>query len=558
MNTPEELPWWRTGTVYQIYPKSFQDTTGSGTGDLRGVVDRLDHLVELGVDAVWLTPVYRSPQIDNGYDVSDYRSIDPAYGTMADFEELVAELHARGLRLIMDMVFNHTSDRHAWFASSVADPQGPHGEFYIWRDPAEDGGPPNNWRSKFGGPAWTFNETRGQYHLHLFAPEQPDLNWENPAVREAAAEVVAFWADKGVDGVRLDVVNLVSKTDGLPDAPGTDGREFYTDGPRVHEHLAEFSARALRPHGLMSVGEMSSTTLEHCRRYAALDGSELSMTFNFHHLKVDYPGGDKWTVAPPDLVALKALFTHWQQGMHEHAWNALFWCNHDQPRIVSRFGDDGPLREPAAKALAIALHGLQGTPYVYQGEEIGMTNPRYTSLADYRDVESLNLHAERTAAGVPEAEILAVLAAKSRDNGRTPMQWDDTVNGGFTTGTPWLRPSPDTGAVNAAAARKDPDSVFHTYRRLIALRKTEPVLTHGDYLDLLPEDPRLWVYLRRHGETELLVVANLSGAATPWTPPAAVDGGGWETRATSHPHVLGGPEGGTLRPWQAALWTRTT
>ncbi|MBC9712048.1 alpha,alpha-phosphotrehalase [Streptomyces sp. TRM66268-LWL] len=549
-------PWWQTGTVYQIYPKSFQDTTGSGTGDLRGVIRRLGHLAELGVDAVWLTPVYRSPQVDNGYDVADYCAIDPAYGSMADFDDLVTALHARGMKLVMDMVFNHTSTEHPWFRAAVQDPEGPYRDFYIWRAPAPDGGPPNNWRSKFGGSAWTYEPGSGEYYLHLFAPEQADINWANPRVRSAVRDVIHFWARKGVDGVRLDVVNLISKTQGLPDAPDTDGREFYTDGPEVHAYLQELSGKALRPYGLMSVGEMSSTTLEHCRQYADASGRELSMTFNFHHLKVDYPGGDKWTVAPPDLVELKRLFAHWQQGMHGRAWNALFWCNHDQPRIVSRFGDDGELHGPSAKMLAMVLHGMQGTPYVYQGEEFGMTNPGYRSIGDYRDVESLNLYEERIAAGVPEARILDVLAAKSRDNGRTPMQWDDTVNGGFTTGTPWLRPAGNSGALNAASAVKDEDSVFHTYKRLIALRKELDVLVHGDYTDLDPADPRVWSYVRRHGADELLVVANFSGTPVPWDRPGVLDGGGWLQLLTNYPQASGTPTSGTLRPYQAGMWLR--
>lgn len=477
---------------------------------------------------------------------------------MADFDDLVSALHARGMKLVMDMVFNHTSTAHLWFRSAVEDADGPYRDFYIWRAPAADGGPPNNWRSKFGGSAWSYEPKSGEYYLHLFAPEQADLNWSNPRVRSAAQDVVHFWARKGVDGVRLDVVNLISKTPGLPDAPGTDGREFYTDGPEVHTYLRELSREVLRPHGLMSVGEMSSTTLDHCRRYADASGGELSMTFNFHHLKVDYPGGDKWTVAPPDLIELKRLFAHWQQGMHGQAWNALFWCNHDQPRIVSRFGaGDSALHTPSAKMLAIVLHGMQGTPYVYQGEEFGMTNPDYRSIADYRDVESLNLYEEWREAGLDETHILDVLAAKSRDNSRAPMQWDDTANAGFTSGTPWLRTAANSALVNATSARKDEDSVFHTYKRLIALRKELDVLVHGDYTDLAPDDPKLWAYVRRHGTHELLVVANFSDRPCPWERPAELDGGGWQQLLTNYPRSMGTPTSGTLRPYQAGMWVRS-
>lgn len=349
--------WWQNGVIYQIYPKSFQDTTGSGTGDLRGVIQRLDYLHKLGVDAIWLTPFYVSPQVDNGYDVANYTAIDPTYGTLDDFDELVTQAKSRGIRIILDMVFNHTSTQHAWFREAL-NKESPYRQFYIWRD-GEPETPPNNWRSKFGGSAWRWHAESEQYYLHLFAPEQADLNWENPAVRAELKKVCEFWADRGVDGLRLDVVNLISKDPRFPEDLDGDGRRFYTDGPRAHEFLHEMNRDVFTPRGLMTVGEMSSTSLEHCQRYAALTGSELSMTFNFHHLKVDYPGGEKWTLAKPDFVALKTLFRHWQQGMHNVAWNALFWCNHDQPRIVSRFGDEGEYRVPAAKMLAMVLHGMQ-------------------------------------------------------------------------------------------------------------------------------------------------------------------------------------------------------
>ncbi|MDN6449257.1 MAG: alpha,alpha-phosphotrehalase, partial [Enterobacterales bacterium] len=429
----ETVPWWQNGVIYQIYPKSFQDSTGSGTGDLNGIIQRLDYLQKLGVSALWLTPVYPSPQIDNGYDVADYCAINPDYGTMADFERLVDEAHQRGMRIVMDMVFNHTSTQHPWFVAAQ-DPSDEKHDFYIWRD-GEAQALPNNWRSKFGGNAWQWSESAEKYYLHLFAPQQADLNWEHPAVREALKAVCHFWADKGVDGLRLDVINLVSKQQDFPDDLQGDGRRFYTDGPRIHEFLSEFGRDVFKPRGLMTVGEMSSTQLEHCQRYAALDGSELSMTFNFHHLKVDYPGGEKWTLAKPDYVELKKIFAYWQQGMHNRAWNALFWCNHDQPRIVSRFGDEGEWRSLSAKMLAMVLHGMQGTPYIYQGEELGMTNPGFTDIEQYRDVESLNMFRELSEQGRDSAELLAILATKSRDNSRTPMQWNASPNAGFTQGT---------------------------------------------------------------------------------------------------------------------------
>lgn len=548
MNT---LPhWWQNGVIYQIYPRSFQDTTGSGTGDLRGVTQRLDYLHKLGVDAIWLTPFYISPQVDNGYDVANYTAIDPAYGTLDDFDELVAQAKARGIRIILDMVFNHTSTQHAWFREAL-DKDSTYREFYIWRDGAPDT-LPNNWRSKFGGNAWQWHAQSEQYYLHLFAPEQADLNWENPAVRAELKKVCEFWADRGVDGLRLDVVNLISKDQRFPNDLDGDGRRFYTDGPRAHEFLHEMNRDVFTPRKLMTVGEMSSTTLEHCQRYAALDGSELSMTFNFHHLKVDYPDGEKWTLAKPDFVALKTLFRHWQQGMHNVAWNALFWCNHDQPRIVSRFGDEGEYRVPAAKMLAMVLHGMQGTPYIYQGEEIGMTNPHFTRITDYRDVESHNMFAELRAEGRDASELLAILASKSRDNSRTPMQWDNRKNAGFSQGEPWIPLCDNYTDINVENALGDNASVFYTYQRLIALRKSEPVLTWGDYQDLLPDSPNLWCYRREWQGQTLLVIANLSGECQAWLPESCR--GNWQVLMHNYDEVSPRPTAMTLRPFEAIWW----
>lgn len=548
MNT---LPqWWQNGVIYQIYPKSFQDTTGSGTGDLRGVIQRLDYLKTLGVDALWLTPFYISPQVDNGYDVADYTAIDPMYGTLADFDELVAQAKARGMRLILDMVLNHTSTAHPWFREA-RHPQSPYRQYYIWREGHPDA-LPNNWQAKFGGEAWQWDAGSDAYYLHLFAPEQADLNWENPQVREELKKVCTFWADRGVDGLRLDVVNLISKDQTFPDDPDGDGRRFYTDGPRVHEFLQEMSREVFVPRNLMTVGEMSSTSLEHCQQYASLDGRELSMTFNFHHLKVDYPGGEKWTLAAPDYVALKALFTHWQQGMHNQAWNALFWCNHDQPRIVSRFGDEGEFRVPAAKMLAMVLHGMQGTPYIYQGEEIGMTNPHFAQITDYRDVESHNMFAALRANGRDADELLAILASKSRDNSRTPMQWSADEKSGFTTGTPWIALCDNAREINADAALEDPNSVFYAYQHLITLRKTQPVLTWGNYEDLLPEHPHLWCYRRQHNGQTLVVVANLSRECQQWQPD--VQPGHWQVLMSNYAEVSAAPGNMTLRPFEAVWW----
>ena len=494
--------WWKNGVIYQIYPKSFQDTTGSGSGDIQGIIKRLDYLQLLGIDGIWITPMYVSPQIDNGYDIANYREIDPIYGTMADFEQLIEEAHKRHIRIVMDMVFNHSSTFHDWFQQGE-DPNSQYHDFYIWQEK------PTNWKSKFGGSAWKWSDKAQKYYLHLFAPEQADLNWENPILREELFKICRFWAEKGVDGLRLDVVNLISKPERFEDDFEGDGRRFYTDGPKIHQYIQELSQKALQPYGLMSVGEMSSTKLEHCQQYANLKGTELSMTFNFHHLKVDYPNGEKWTYAAPDYVELKSIFNYWQNGMHGKAWNALFWCNHDQPRIVSRFGDEGELRNTSAKMLAMLLHGMQGTPYIYQGEEIGMINPNFSTITEYRDVEALNAYRELKEKGMDESMILRILAQKSRDNSRTPVQWDDSKNAGFSEATPWIDVAKNYPYINVEQALADENSVFYTYQRLIKLRKTLNVLTDGNYTDLLPEHPSVWIYQRKTERETLTIIANL-------------------------------------------------
>ncbi|MFM5740578.1 alpha,alpha-phosphotrehalase [Aeromonas veronii] len=548
-----QTPWWQSAVIYQIYPKSFQDSAARGTGDLKGIMARLDYLKTLGVDALWLTPVYVSPQVDNGYDIADYYAIDPAYGTMDDFEALLAAAHARDIRIVMDIVVNHTSTEHAWFKSALGDKYSPYRDYYIWRDPV-DGGVPNNWQSKFGGSAWELDPATGQYYLHLFAREQADLNWENPAVRAEVKNIIHFWAKKGVDGFRLDVINLISKDQAFPNDEIGDGRRFYTDGPRIHEFLQDVSRDVFAPVGAMTVGEMSSTSLEHCQRYGALDGSELSMVFNFHHLKVDYPNGDKWTKAPFDFLELKRIFNHWQSGMHGKGWSALFWCNHDQPRIVSRFGDEGEQRVVAAKMLASTLHGLQGTPYIYQGEEIGMTNPGYQRIDDYQDVESRNIFAIKQAEGMGEAEILAILGAKSRDNSRTPMQWSAAANAGFTQGTPWLKPAANYPEINAEAALADQHSVFWHYRDLIAIRKAHPIFTVGDYQELLAGHPQIWAYARRANGQTLLVVSNFYGEPVEFALPAELQSGQGRLLLGNYPDSPAQPQSGMLRPYESLIW----
>ena len=502
---------WQDSVVYQIYPKSFCDSTGNGIGDLPGIISKLDYLQMLGVDYLWLTPFYPSPQRDNGYDVADYCSVDPRFGTMADFEQLVEEAGQRGMKLMLDMVFNHTSTDHEWFQKALAGDK-TYQDYYIFREPV-DGGAPTNWESKFGGNAWEYVPALGEYYLHLFDKTQADLNWENPVVREEIYKVVNFWLEKGVKGFRLDVINLISKPDVLENDNEGDGRRFYTDGPRIHEYLKELNARTFgRYDDVITVGEMSSTSIDNCIRYSNPRERELSMTFSFHHLKVDYPNGEKWKLAAPDLKQLNDLYSTWQEGMTEGGgWNALFWCNHDQPRIVSRLGDDKNYRERSAKMLGAAIHLMRGTPYIYQGEEIGMTNAGFTSLKQYRDVESINHYQLLSEKGLSESEVLSTLAERSRDNARTPMQWDDSQHAGFTTGTPWIEAAGNYTSVNVQDARENGDSVYHFYRKLIQLRKQHRVIVCGDYAAFEQQNSDVLAYLRAWQGDELAVFCNLTG-----------------------------------------------
>ncbi|QQZ59778.1 alpha,alpha-phosphotrehalase [Paenibacillus sonchi] len=522
METTPQADWWRKSTVYQVYPKSFKDSTGSGTGDIKGLTGKLDYLQELGIDIVWLQPVYVSPQNDNGYDVADYRQIDPAFGTMEDFEELIRELKKRGMHLMTDIVVNHSSTEHPWFQEARKSKDNPYRNYYIWRDPAPDGGVPNNWQSKFGGPAWQFDETTGQYFLTLFDKTQADLNWENEQVRQEVADLMIFWAEKGVDGFRMDVINLISKDQSFPDddpatVPG-DGRQFYTDGPRVHEYIKELYAKVFGPYNLVTVGEMSSTTLEHCIRYSTPEEREFSMTFNFHHLKVDYKNGQKWELQPYDFAELKELFTRWQTGMQQAGgWNALFWNNHDQPRALSRFADDGKYRKESAKMLATTLHGMQGTPYVYQGEELGMPNPDWHDISEFNDIESKNMYRILQERGLSGEQALDIIRERSRDNSRTPMQWDASGHAGFTCGTPWLKVDRRYKEINVQSEQNDPDSIFAHYKQLIRLRKQEPVITDGIFQRLDEGHPQIFAYARA-GKTEtLIVVSSFSGTQTGFT-----------------------------------------
>lgn len=494
--------------VYQIYPKSFKDSTGNGLGDLRGIIEKLDYLQKLGVDYIWTTPFFRSPMNDNGYDIADYLSIDPAFGTMEDVETLIAEADKRGIGLMFDMVFNHTSTEHEWFQRALAGDK-TYQDYYIFRKGSPDC-PPTNWVSKFGGSAWAYVPELKKWYLHLFDPTQADLNWENPAVREELKNVIRFWKQKGVKGFRFDVVNLISKPAVFEDDFTGDGRRYYTDGPHVHEYLKELVADT-GIGDMVTVGEMSSTSLDNCIRYTNPAEKELSMVFNFHHLKVDYRDGDKWELMSSDLGALKGLFTTWQEEMQaQNGWNATFWCNHDQPRAVSRFGDDQRYWKKSAKMLAACTHLMRGTPYIYQGEELGMTNAHYTSIDQYRDVESLNYYKIMLEKGKTQAEALEVLAQRSRDNGRTPMQWSAAPNAGFTNGTPWIAPPENYNIINAEAELADEDSIFYFYQKLIRLRKELPVIARGKIQFLYPEDDRVIAYRRYDANSELLVLCNFT------------------------------------------------
>ncbi|WP_028389863.1 alpha,alpha-phosphotrehalase [Bacillus cihuensis] len=509
--------WWRKSTVYQIYPKSFNDTTGSGVGDIQGIIEKLDYLKKLGIDVIWLTPIYQSPQRDNGYDISDYYSIHEEYGTMEDFQELLAKAHDLDIKVIMDLVVNHTSTEHKWFKEAAASLDSPYRDYYIWKDPKENG-EPNNWLSKFGGPAWKYDEKTNQYFLHLFDETQADLNWENPKLRRDVYRMMNFWFEKGIDGFRLDVINLISKDQSFTDDDGSilpgDGRKFYTDGPRVHEFLQEMNLEVLSRYDSMTVGEMSSTSIEDCIHYSNPDRKELSMTFNFHHLKVDYPNGEKWAIDDFDFFALKKILSTWQTEMQRGGgWNALFWCNHDQPRIVSRYGDDGKYHNQSAKMLATTIHMMQGTPYIYQGEEFGMTNPKFNHIEQYRDVETLNHYRIMKEAGRTEEEILTIFQEKSRDNSRTPVQWNNQLQAGFTTGTPWIPVADNYSDINAEKAMEDQDSIFYHYQKLIALRKQYPIITDGEYRLLEENHPKLFVYERVLENERLLVINNFYGEA---------------------------------------------
>ncbi len=517
--------WWKSAVVYQVYPRSFCDSSGTGVGDINGVRSRLDYLQHLGVDVIWLSPIYKSPQNDNGYDISDYRDIDPLFGTLDEFDALLRETHERGMKFVMDLVVNHTSDEHAWFSESRSSKNNPKRDWYWWRPPRDGmegdtaGAEPNNWESWFSGPAWKWDEATGEYFLHIFSEKQPDLNWENPEVRSAVYEMMNWWLDRGVDGFRMDVVNMLSKVTTLPDGPSQsnskygNGHPYFINGPRAHEFLQEMHREvfAQRDAELLTVGEMPEVDIANAQLFTDPLRNEVDMVFQFEHMELDW-GVDKWHPRSFTLSELKTVINQWQQGLAESGWNSLYWCNHDQPRTVSRFGNDAEHWRESAKTLATVMHMQRGTPYVYQGEEIGMTNMAFESVADLRDIESLNHYVEALASGGEADEVLRGILPITRDNARTPVQWDASVNAGFSDGTPWMPVNPNYLSINVAAQLTDDDSILNHYRSLIRLRHDHDVIADGDFTMLWIDHPQLFAFTRKLNNDELLVVANCSDA----------------------------------------------
>ncbi|WP_339302114.1 alpha-glucosidase [Paenibacillus sp. FSL K6-2441] len=559
--------WWKESVVYQIYPISFKDSNGDGVGDLRGILSKLDYLQDLGVDVVWICPIYQSPGHDNGYDISDYYKIDPAFGTMEDFDELLEALHARGMKLMMDLVLNHTSDEHPWFLESRKSKDNPKRDYYIWRK-GKNGGPPNNWESYFSGSVWEYDERTDEYYLHLYSKHQPDLNWENPSVIRELHDMVKWWLQKGVDGFRFDAIAHIAKAKGLPDADNPEQRptvrayELFSNLDDVHTLLQNLYDNVLYYYDIMTVGETSGLGPEQALNYVGDDRRELNMTFQFEHMFLDagYAGSGKWDVVPWKLTDLKEVITRWQTVLHGRGWNANYLCNHDQPRSVSRFGSDQePYRIPSAKMLGTFLHMLEGTPYIYQGEEIGMTNAVFDSIDDYRDVETLNYYEEQRRNGVPEADILRAIHLKSRDNARTPMQWDAGPQAGFTTAeSAWIRVNPNHDRINVEEAIRNPDSIYHYYKKLIRLRKEHAVIVYGEYELLLPDHPQIYAFTRRLETSCLLVILNFSSEEPVFEwPSEAVEPKDIELLISNyapreHEDVLNLP----LRPYEARVYLK--
>ena len=550
--------WWKEAVVYQIYPRSFMDSNGDGIGDIPGIISKLDYLKDLGVDVVWLSPVYKSPNKDNGYDISDYCGIMDEFGTFADWEELVRQMHARGLKLVMDLVVNHSSDQHKWFVEARKSKDNPYRDYYIWRDPKPDGSLPNNWTSHFSGPAWTFDEATGQYYLHLFCKEQPDLNWENAAMRHDIYDMLRFWLDRGVDGFRMDVLQAYAKAPGLPDgAPvpgGPIGQEYFANQPRIHDYVQEMTREVFSKYDIMTVGETGGVKLEDARLYTGEDRGEVNMVFHFEHVDLGDEHSPQWfSPERVDIPALKKILSKWQTGLDGCGWNSLYFSNHDQPRQVSRFGDDGRYRVESAKMLATLLHTQQGTPYVYQGEELGMTNMAFPDISCYQDVQILNAWQEFVVeGGADPARMMRGIHLRGRDNARTPMQWSDQENAGFTSGKPWLGVNPNYKTINAEAEAKDPDSVLNYYKLLIAKRKKTPVVVYGSFREYEPENPYLYLYEREYEGQRLFVVLNMTGEEHPLTLPEGVSAAGAECYIANYPDPA--LDRLMLRPYEAMAY----
>lgn len=533
--------WWKKAVVYQIYPKSFQDSNGDGFGDLQGIIKRLDYLETLGINAIWLSPVFKSPQADNGYDISDYRDIDPTFGSLDDMEELINEAKKHNIRIMMDLVLNHSSNEHRWFKEAKKSKDNPYHDYYIWRD-GEEGVPPSDMKAVFGGSAWEYVPEIGQYYFHQFLPEQPDLNWENPKVRRAIYDMILWWMDKGVGGFRLDVIDQIAKE---PD------KRITINGPRLQEYFKELSKETFQKGDLITVGEAWGADTERAKLYSNPDGSEFSMVFQFEHIGLDQKeGGEKWDLAQLPFKKLKKIMAHWQNELYNCGWNSLFWDNHDLPRIVSRWGNDREYRVESAKMLAILLHGMQGTPYIYQGEELGMTNVQY-DIEDYKDCEIINMYHERLEKGYSKDEIMKSIYAKGRDNARTPMQWDDSANAGFTTGTPWIKVNDNYDKINAKSQVDDPDSIFSCYKKLVQLRKDFPVFVDGKFTLLLEDDENIFAYSRKNEENTMLVVCNFFDKEIPM--PLAKECEGMEVLISNYKDTS---DMSVLRPYEARMYIR--
>ncbi|SHF94973.1 glycoside hydrolase family 13 protein [Ornithinibacillus halophilus] len=554
--------WWKESIVYQIYPRSFNDSNGDGIGDIKGITEKLDYLKNLGINVIWLSPVYKSPNDDNGYDIADYKAIMDEFGTMEDWEELLEEMHKRDLKLIMDLVVNHSSDEHEWFKESRKSKDNPYRDYYIWR-PGKDGKEPNNWESTFSGPAWEYDENTDEYFLHIFSRKQPDLNWENPKLRQEIYDMMKWWLDKGVDGFRMDVINFISKVPGLPDAPNPEGKKYvgggkyFMNGPRIHEFLREMNEEVISNYDVMTVGEMPGVDVEEAKKYTDPERKELQMVFQFEHMDLDSGPNGKWDLKPLDLRDLKASITRWQKGLQGVGWNSLYLNNHDQPRMVSRFGNDKEYRVETAKMLGTFLHMLQGTPYVFQGEEIGMTNIKFDSIDEYKDIEILNMYKEKVIEGNEDPDkVMESIYVKGRDNARTPVQWDATENAGFTTGEPWIKVNPNYKEVNAEQAVNDENSIYHYYRELIQLRKTHPIIVYGDYDLILDEHEQIYAYTRTYEGEKLLVLTNFSEEEVKFDLPSDVSFEADELLISNYPQN-GGVEdynSFTLKPYEARVY----